>query len=235
MVDEDPIKPNQPIKGDITFEARKTRREPAEYSQVLHQCKPNNGIMSSFMIQPEGVRIEIQEEEEKILLLVREHFITNWKWILLVIFLLLVPGFFSSISLWSLFPTQFQAMTLVLWYMMTLTVAIEGFLGWYLDILAVTDERLIDIDFKGLIYKNITTAKIDDIQDVTFSVNGPLGSIFDYGNVLVQTAGAVVMMAPQQTLPTIEIWNTPKPALVSKLINEVMLEEEQEKLEGRAH
>jgi membrane protein YdbS with pleckstrin-like domain len=235
MVDEEPTPITPPLKGEITFEAKKTRREPREYSQVLKELKPSNRVMSAFMVQPEGVRIEIQEQEEKILLLVREHFITNWKWILLVIFLLLVPGFFSSVSFWSLFPVRFQAMTLVLWYMMTLTVAIEGFLGWYLDILAVTDERLIDIDFKGLIYKNITTAKIDDIQDVTFSINGPLGSIFDYGNVLVQTAGAVVTMQPQRTLPTIEIWNTPKPAIVSKLINEVMLEEEQEKLEGRAH
>jgi hypothetical protein len=50
---------------------------------------------------------------------------------------------------------------------------------------------------------------------------------------MVQTAGAVINPKSTETVPSIEIINTPHPALVAKLINEMMLEEEQEKIEGR--
>ena len=84
-----------------------------------------------------------------------------------------------------------------------------------------------------LIYKNITATKIDRIEDVTYSVSGVLASFLNYGNVLIQTAGAGIEMKPQQTAPFMEIFNTPHPAKVTKLINELIMEEEQEKIEGR--
>lgn len=223
-----------PVSGEIEVGGRKkATRGPQDYSSVMREFPHSNGVMSSFMVRPKGVEVEVQGDEEKILLIVREHFITNWKWILLVIFLLWLPLMFTTQPYWSLLPGNFQFMTMVFWYFMVVTIALQGFLSWYFDLMVVTDERMIDIDFYGLIYKNITTAKIDDIQDVTFSVNGPLASLLNYGNVLVQTAGAVVSMKPQETIPTIEIWNTPHPSKVAKLINELMLEEEQEAIEGR--
>jgi hypothetical protein len=50
---------------------------------------------------------------------------------------------------------------------------------------------------------------------------------------LIQTASAGISLDPQDTAPFMEIINTPRPAKVAKLINELMLEEEQEKIEGR--
>ena len=40
-------------------------------------------------------------------------------------------------------------------------------------------------------------------------------------------------MDPQGTSTHMEIWDTPKPARIAKLISELIVEEEQEKLEGR--
>jgi hypothetical protein len=194
-------------------------QDPRVYSQVLRGWKRNNRVMSSFMVQPEGVSVEIQEANEQLLLLVREHFITNTPWILFSLFLLILPIVFTQMPMWQLLPGRFQFIGLWMWLLFILTVVLEGFLSWYFDVFVVTDKRVIDIDFHNLIYKNITSANIEHIQDVTYNVAGPLASFLDYGMVMVQTASEIPMM---------EIPNTPHPALVAKLVGELMLQSDQE-------
>jgi membrane protein YdbS with pleckstrin-like domain len=104
-----------------------------------------------------------------------------------------------------------------MWYLLMAAVVFEGFLSWYFDVFVVTDKRVIDIDFNNLIYKNISSAEISRIQDVTYNVGGPLASFLDFGEVLVQTAGELQM---------IEIPNTPHPAKVAKLIDEMVLQDD---------
>ena len=182
---------------------------------------------------PKNLAVEVQDPNEEILLLTRRHILTNLGWVAVVIAMLLAPLLFGYFPMVELLPDRFQIMTVVLWYLVTLAITLEGFFNWYFDVFIVTDERIIDVDFKNLIYKNITTAKIDRIEDVTHSVSGAIPSFFNFGNVMIQTAGAVVKMSPQETTPFLEIWNTPNPGKISKLINELILEEEREKIEGR--
>ena len=67
----------------------------------------------------------------------------------------------------------------ILWYLLTAAIAFEGFFNWYFDVFIVTDERIIDVDFKNLIYRNITMTKIDKIEDVTYTVSGAIPSMLD--------------------------------------------------------
>jgi hypothetical protein len=210
------------VSGEISVGEKK---DPKSYSQVMRDSKSSSGVFSAFMVRPKGVSLEIQEENEQILLLVRRHFITNTGWILLVIVMIIVPGLFQNLPLGVSIPARFLVITSMLWTLLIITIVLEGLLSWYFDVFIVTDERVIDIDFRNLIYKNITSAKIDNIQDVTYNVSGPLPSFLDYGMVFIQTASEV---------PMIEIANTPHPSKVAKFINEMILQEEQEKLEGRA-
>jgi hypothetical protein len=89
-------------------------------------------------------------------------------------------------------------MTYMLWYLLVTAVVLGGFLRWYFDVFVVTDERIIDIDFNNLIYKNITSTKIDNIEDVTYNVSGAIQSLFNFGQVLIQTAGTGVSMAARK-------------------------------------
>ena len=138
--------------------------------------------------------------------------------------MVMAPIFFGKLPLYEYLLTRFQVMTVVLWYLLTTAVLLEGFFDWYFDVFIVTDERIIDIDFYNLIYKNISSTKIENIEDVTYNISGPLPSLLNFGMVLIQTAGEK---------PLFEIYDTPQPAKVTKLINEMILEEEREKLEGR--
>jgi hypothetical protein len=209
------------------------KRSAREYSQVIRESTTSRNPLATFMVMPKGVSVEIQDEDEVILLLVRRHVITNIKWILVALVLGMAPIFFGAFPFYEVLLPTFRLMTVLLWYLLTTAVVLEGFFNWYFDVFIVTDERIIDVDFKNLIYKNITTTKIERIEDVTYSVSGALPSFLNYGNVLIQTASAGISLDPQDTAPFMEIINTPRPAKVAKLINELMLEEEQEKIEGR--
>ena len=77
-----------------------------------------------------------------------------------------------------------------------------------------------------MIYRNVSSAKIENIEDVTANTSGPLASVFDYGTILIQTAGEKTEF---------EFEHVPQPAKITKLINELLLEEEREQLEGRAN
>ena len=71
----------------------------------------------------------------------------------------------------------------------------------------------------------MSEAKVDKIEDVTYNQGGVIKALFDYGNVSLQTA------AEQRNF---EIKDVPHPNRVVAVLNELKLEEEQEKLDGRA-
>lgn len=176
-------------------------------------------------MQPKMMRMGIQQAEEKILLLLRRHIVTNISWVLTAVAMLLAPMLISQLSMPIDLPSRFVTATVVLWYLLTSAVVLEGFLSWYYNVFIITDERVIDVDFKNLIYKNVSAAKIDNIEDVTVQMGGAIRNVLNFGTVLIQTAGERVQF---------EFEDVPNPQEVSKFLNELILEEEQEKLEGRA-
>jgi len=102
----------------------------------------------------------------------------------------------------------------------------ETFLTWFFYVFIITDERIIDVDFLSLIYKKVTVAKIDNIEDVSATIGGAIRSIFNFGTVEVQTAGSDAKISFE---------DVPQPSKVKQLLNELILEEEREKIEGRVN
>ena len=180
--------------------------------------------VGTFSVLPKRVKFETQAAEEKVVLLLRQHWFTQVGWVLTALVMVLMPLSLEWIPLIDFMPARFQFMSIVIWYLLVIALVYEKFISWFYHVFIVTDERIIDIDFSNLIYKNISSTKIENIEDVTYSVSGVLPSLLNFGMVFIQTAGEVTLF---------EIFNTPHPSLVTKLINEMILEEEQEKLEGR--
>ncbi|MDD2225339.1 MAG: PH domain-containing protein, partial [Candidatus Shapirobacteria bacterium] len=88
----------------------------------------------------------------------------------------------------NVFPIQYRFALVLFWYLITFIYAFEKFLSWYFDLFLVTNERLVDIDFNNLLNKHFAEADISAIQDVSFSIKGILGTFFNFGTVLIQTA-----------------------------------------------
>lgn len=203
------------------YVAPKEKKPEKKKEKVVKQT---HNPLAAFVVKPPDIKFETQEKEEEIILLLRRHWITNLPWVCLSLLLIIAPSFLRFFPILASLPFGYQVIVVILWYLFTLAFVLENFLSWYFNVDVVTDERIVDIDFYSLIYKEISHCKIDQIQDVTFKMGGIVRTIFNYGDVLIQTAAEV---------PVFEFESVPRPALVVQKLNELILEEEQEKLEGR--
>jgi hypothetical protein len=180
--------------------------------------------LAAYCYYPDKVKFALEDPEEKIVLLLRKHPITNLSWIVVSVILAIIPLLFSVTSFFEVLPPGFQMVTILIWYMVTFAYAFEKFLTWFFNVNILTDERVIDVDFVHLLYREITDAETDQIQDVTVVLTGAIRTFFNFGDVLIQTAAETAR---------IEFQAVPNPDEVAKILRELRIEEEKEQLEGR--
>jgi len=165
-------------------------------------------LLHSYCLHP-NIHFETQGKNEKVILVLRAHPFTQLFWVfntLVLVILLIVSNF--------LLPSFLNIRQLIFINVFGLIFALSyvwfNFLSWFFNVGIITTERVIDIDFSSVIYKEVTAAKLDRIEDITSKAGGYFESFFDYGDVFVQTAG---------TEANIEFLNVPKPSQVVETIN----------------
>jgi hypothetical protein len=181
--------------------------------------KSIGGTFSSFIYLPKSVKFVAKESSEEIILLLRRHPLTNFGWIIVTVFLLLAPMILSFFPILSFLPENYKFVAILLWYAITIAYALESFLNWFFNVCVATNETVFDVDFTNLIYREISEADLDHIQDVTVRMGGVVRTMFDYGDVFIQTAGEV---------PRIEFEAVPHPDKVAKIVRELCFKEEGE-------
>jgi hypothetical protein len=151
-------------------------------------------VLSSFFEYPSHLRFRDQEEGEQIEMFLRQHPITNVPWIVMALLLIFVfPGVFSyllsqlGISTFSL-PRELSITLWVIWLLLVSAYVIERFLHWYFNVYFITNRHLIDINFYSLLNSQTTEVEIRDVESTQVSVKGVIPPLFNYGNVIVQTA-----------------------------------------------
>jgi len=197
-----------------------------ENNETIREIKkrgPQNAL-ATFAVHPKNIRAKIQDRDEETILFLRRHLITNVGWMLLILGLILVPLFAFAFFSFATIPLSFRIMGLIFWYLITFAFAFERFLTWFFNIYIVTDERIIDINFVNILLKDVSEMKIDRIQDISSKTEGFVRSFFRYGDVFIQTAAHV---------PEVCFEAVPYPSSVTAVLNDLILQEEQEKLEGR--
>ncbi len=149
----------------------------------------------AYQENPTHVHFQNQEEGEEILLLLRQDLATNVGWVLAVLVLLPLPFVllyvFSQInlSISQVIPVAFQPLAFLSYYMILLAYTLLAFMNWFFNVDIVTPKRVVDITYWGFLFFKVSTAMIENIQDVTYEISGGLGVVFNYGNVHIQTAG----------------------------------------------
>ena len=184
----------------------------------------NGSRLKVFNVLPKRVKFETQEAKEIILLLLRQHWATQVSWMVTASLMLLMPISLIWIPLISFMPSGFQVIAISIWYLLIIAFVYEKFITWFYHVFIITDERVIDVDFYNLLYKEVSEAKIDNIEDVTYRQGGVARAMLNYGDVEIQTAGEK---------QEFKIENVSEPHKVAKILNELKLEEEHEKIEGR--
>jgi hypothetical protein len=169
----------------------KKEKMAAEVEEVLgkDEMEKKKGVNGAFAVLPEGVGFASQERDEEIVLLMRKHWFTNMKWVGISLLLSILPGAFWLLPVWpGAEAFNYKLMLSLLWYLLVSAYVVEGALGWLFNVYIVTTDRIVDIDFYNVLHREVSEAEFEKIQDVTVRTGGFWAAIFNYADILIQTA-----------------------------------------------
>ncbi len=179
-----------------------------------------SSIFSSFVKHPHNAKYDGEDHDEKILYVFRRSPITNFRWILILGGMILAPLVVDTlliiISTQTVeIPHRLLFSATLFWYLATFGYAFQSFLNWFFNVYIISNKKIVDMDFYGLLYKNISDAPLRNVEDVTSTVSGALQTIFNYGSVVVQTS------AEKREFEFEEVSN---PSKVRDLISDLVME-----------
>ena len=134
------------------------------------------------------------QDGEEVLRLCRRHWFYLWP--RTVIMAAFAIGVVVAVAVVMAMLDQFGGMARNIFFIAALSWllywAVRVFLNWYRyhnDIWVITNQRIVD-SFKPTPFKHtLSTADLVNVQDMTVEKNGILASIFNFGDVVCQTAG----------------------------------------------
>jgi hypothetical protein len=181
----------EPVFSEGEIPAQITDTTPLDTLQ-----KNTMHMFTAFKEMPDRVCFQSQEDGEIILLFLRRNFVTNISWLFSSFVFGFLPFLFYyavqlSLAPVTSIPPNYIFVLFIFYYLILGTIVFINFITWYFNIMLVTTARIIDINFADLVYKNIAETKISLVQDVSYTQVGVIRALFDYGDVLIQTAGAL--------------------------------------------
>ncbi|MEO6508793.1 MAG: PH domain-containing protein [Patescibacteria group bacterium] len=167
---------------------------------------------NSFVLNPQNVHFESQQADEAVILILRAHPATQIPWLINSFFMTILIVVLNFILPLVLTPSQILFVNIFgvaglfayMWY---------NFLLWFFNVGIITNERIVDIDFKSILFKEVTATKVEKVEEVTSKSGGYVGSLFNYGTVYVETASNEI---------NIEFERVPHPAQVVEIINNLV-------------
>ncbi|OGE31069.1 hypothetical protein A2631_05315 [Candidatus Daviesbacteria bacterium RIFCSPHIGHO2_01_FULL_44_29] len=151
-------------------------------------------LLPDFFDCPTRIHFADQEADEKIDLMLRRHWATNIPWIVAAFIGLFFPAIVviidqaANLYLIEQLPLSIFNGLMLVWYLFLVAYIIENLLHWYFNVYIVTNLHLVQISLKSLLVKTVTQSRLDDVQGVRTKIKGVFASIFNFGDVLVETA-----------------------------------------------
>lgn len=172
--------------------------------------KEKHLYLHAFCLRP-NVHFDSQAADEDVILVLRAHPITQLPWIFntaVFVFVLIILNFFMPMVLLS---NQIVYANIALLFFI-FSYAFYNFLTWFFNVGIITNKRIVDIDFSDVVYKEVTEARLDKVEDITSKGGGFWETFFNYGDLFIQTAG---------TEKNIEFLNIPDPSDVVRIIDDL--------------
>lgn len=132
---------------------------------------------------------------EQIMFFIRRHWMSFLSSILLLIVMAVLPliilliAFFTIENIFSYPIMKVVFLFLSAYYLFIALFFLISWVDYYFDLLIVTNERLIKILQVGILNRESSELHLLRVQNVTGSVSGFLQTIFDFGDVDIETAG----------------------------------------------
>ncbi|MEX2145118.1 MAG: PH domain-containing protein [Candidatus Spechtbacterales bacterium] len=140
-------------------------------------------------------------EGEKIILQKRRHWYIIASESSVLFFAAVVP---ALVFIWIVSALSYEVIAPVMplivfafagWFLILWIIFFIFWTNYYLDVLIVTNKRVIDIEQRGLFARDIAETSIKNIQDIKIEVIGILATLWDFGDIHIQTAGESREMA----------------------------------------
>lgn len=132
---------------------------------------------------------------ETVLLVIRRHwYVFAGSAAVFIILLVIPPVILALIPV--IFPmpdsTAFKPVVnffLALYLAGLLAYILVKWLDYYLDVWIITDQRIIDVEQRGLFHREISEIALDRVQNVTVEIPGFMATLLKFGNIKIRTAG----------------------------------------------
>lgn len=126
------------------------------------------------------------KDNEEVVKVFREYILVN-TWAIMITAILVIVPFFLMFPLFRL--GWYGILIFLLLVIAGLIFGFRKYIMWYYTTFVITNQRIIDYDQKGLFHRQVSEAVFEKIQDVSYNKKGPTQTLFNYGNIVVQTAG----------------------------------------------
>ncbi len=136
-----------------------------------------------------------QKPDETVKALVRPHWLILLRTVAAILFLSVIPiAVLAVVTANGVTPFSGIGLTVTVvaipaYYLTLITWFFIAWVDYYLDVGIVTNHRIIDVDQRGMFRRSVAELDCRMVQDINADKTGVLETLFDFGNVIVQTAG----------------------------------------------
>lgn len=177
----------------------------------MDTTKSSHKYFHSFCIRP-NTRFQSQGDNEVVIAMFRAHPLTLLFPFLngfVFVILLFIANFYFVVylNLKEILFINFFALVLIFnyfWY---------NFINWFFNVGIVTNDQVVDVDFNVTLYKEVSYTQLSHVEDVTAKSGGYFATLFNFGNLFIQTAGTEI---------NTEFLNIPFPSEAAKIINQLV-------------
>ena len=162
---------------------------------------------------------------EDIVVLFGKGFLLFLVFFVMVIIRTFLAGILGDVAM-GIFDTLFYGTNVVLILAFTWI-----FHNYYLSLGVITSERVIDIDQTGIFRREVNEMSMGTLEDASYKQRGALASMFNFGDVVLQTAGESNV---EGQMNGVVFKNVPDPRSVVNTISQMQQNEEQGDREAAA-
>lgn len=165
-----------------------------------------------------------QRDTERVFVITRRHIIDFLQSLAILSVLVILPiiigaVFGSSIVLFMQSNPAYWGdlviLSLMIYFLMLIMFFMTSWIGFYYNLLIITDERIVEITQRGFFSRETYELTYDQIEDVDFTSRGLLATYFDAGDIEIQTAG------PKRNF---FIRKAPKPHIIGAIIHDLEIQ-----------
>ncbi len=106
-------------------------------------------------------------------------------------FLPLLPMIFFAREIVEYESVSVTLFALLAYYLLLWSTLFYEAMIYLLDTWIVTNDRILDIVQRGFFYRTVSELNLAKIQDISVRMKGIMQTVFDYGDIEIQSAGTV--------------------------------------------